>query len=612
MTTQMNGFNIIQPTINFGIIGCVSSGKSTLLNSLFCDTYSDMKIKRTTMIPQVYQCDPKIQKNKTYAKEIRKQNEEINTKIIKQTENKTALSIQDCYETVYKVPPIENFIKLPSNINVAIFDIPGLNDSQTKKIYFQYLHENFYKFDYILFVIDIQSALNTSDEMDILKLIKENILDIKKKYNKDIKLLVICNKCDNMELNDMNQLEMDEPELEEMYEQIIKTLKNDLPINYDIVKYSAQNTYIYRMLSAENTLDPNHFDRVGCEQFGRPQWKTYKENSTPEKLISLLKQKINFNNELKRTGYSGLIDKINKSVSTTSEILLNKINIIEDVIVKKEKDLPKLNILFDNIYKYIKEIKLFDKDINIDKIITNIKCFWHNILLTTFPFVTITSINHNNIKTNYYQTLIKYQDNYKGVQFDTFISDYKDKETDYLVSNLDTIMLNSYSLNNIIDTFQNICKNNDDNLPIDKIMKYIYKIPINDIEELLISLEEIFLIDYKEICNIYMNYYKNYKNYSISSPLDKIKMFALSNLYMKEYISTNNINYSILSIIVKELTSPIGTFDFLDKNLEKEIEIFLKPFKMFINYINKDNEIDDKDFDLLSIDDKKMISLALN
>jgi GTPase SAR1 family protein len=93
MTTSTNAFNIIQPTINFGIIGCVSSGKSTLLNSLFCDTYSDMKIKRTTMIQQVYQCDPKIQKNKTYAKEIRKQNEEINKKIIEQTENKTALTI---------------------------------------------------------------------------------------------------------------------------------------------------------------------------------------------------------------------------------------------------------------------------------------------------------------------------------------------------------------------------------------------------------------------------------------------------------------------------------------------------------------------------------------
>lgn len=70
MTTQTNAFNIIQPTINFGIIGCVSSGKSTLLNSLFCDTYSDMKIKRTTMIPQVYQCDPKIQKIKLMQKKL--------------------------------------------------------------------------------------------------------------------------------------------------------------------------------------------------------------------------------------------------------------------------------------------------------------------------------------------------------------------------------------------------------------------------------------------------------------------------------------------------------------------------------------------------------------
>ena len=226
MTALINGFNIIQPTINFGIIGCVSSGKSTLLNSLFCDTYSDMKIKRTTMIPQVYQCDPKIDKNKSYAKEIRKQNEEINKKIIEQTENKKALIIEDCYEKVYKVSPIEQFITLPSNINVAIFDIPGLNDSQTKDTYFAYLNQNFYKFDYILFVIDIQSALNTSDEMSILQLIKKNITNIKDKYNKDIKLLIVCNKCDNMDWNKTTkQLVMDEPELEEMYEQIVKTLK---------------------------------------------------------------------------------------------------------------------------------------------------------------------------------------------------------------------------------------------------------------------------------------------------------------------------------------------------------------------------------------------------
>jgi exoribonuclease R len=42
------------------------------------------------------------------------------------------------------------------------------------------------------------------------------------------------------------------------------------------------------------------------------------------------------------------------------------------------------------------------KDIDIDKILTNIKEFWHNILSLTFPFTSITSENHTNIKTNYY------------------------------------------------------------------------------------------------------------------------------------------------------------------------------------------------------------------
>ena len=620
MTTQTNAFNIIQPTINFGIIGCVSSGKSTLLNSLFCDTYSDMKIKRTTMIPQVYQCDPKIQKSKTYAKEIRKQNEEINKKIIEQTENKTALTIQDCYEIVYKVPPINNFIKLPPNINVAIFDIPGLNDSQTKNTYFEYLNQNFYKFDYILFVIDIQSALNTSDEMDILHLIKNNILDIKKKYNKDIKLLVVCNKCDNMELNKNGILEMDEPELEEMYVQITTTLKNELSIiNYDIIKYSAEDTYIYRLLDEGHSLDQKYIDRLGINELGKIKWKELKANSSINELVKILKDLIDDKERLKNTGYSDLIDKINKGIDTTSTILLNKVNIIEDIILKKEQDLTKVNILFDNIYKYVKEIQSFEKTINIDNILNSIKLFWHNILFNNFPFTTIDTTNHTNIKTNYYETLIKQQATYKGIEFKSFVESYIDKETDYFVLNLDTIIDDSYSFPKIIDTFKNIFYNNNKKLPIDKLMKSIYKIPINDIHNLIVSLTEIFFIEYEETCTIYMNYFKNYKDFSFpnrdyeltdgyeyneedrkgyNDDYNGVLLTTLSNMYIKEYISTNNINYNILSIIIlsifeNEYGRVTPEFNFTDKNLEKDIELFLKPFKIFINYINQHSKFMD-------------------
>ena len=44
MTTPTNAFNIIQPTINFGIIGCVSSGKSTLLKNISKNILSSVDI----------------------------------------------------------------------------------------------------------------------------------------------------------------------------------------------------------------------------------------------------------------------------------------------------------------------------------------------------------------------------------------------------------------------------------------------------------------------------------------------------------------------------------------------------------------------------------------
>jgi len=283
--------------------------------------------------------------------------------------------------------------------------------------------------------------------------------------------------------------------------------------------------------------------------------------------------------------------------------LLNKINIIEDIILKKEKDLTKVNILFDNIYKYIKEIQSFEKTINIDNILNNIKLFWHNILSSAFPFTTITATNHADIKKNYFETLIKQQETYKGIEFDTFIDNYKSKETDYFVCNLDYIIDIAYSLDNIIDTFQNIYINNDENLPINKLMKCIFKIPINDIHNLILSLEELFFVEYDETCSIYMNYFKNYKSFSISQPIERIQLSVLSNMYMKEYISTNNINYNILSIIVKDFYNGkvASNFDYTDKNVEKDIEIFLKPFKIFINYVNKDNNDYESTIDLLSI-----------
>ncbi|ARF10146.1 dynamin family GTPase [Hokovirus HKV1] len=145
----INGVDKLQ--VNIAILGSISSGKSTLINAIFSDHYTENKIQRTTMIPQIY-----IEGiNNKDANVIFQENKQCNddNKII---ENK----LKEITHIVNKIPLINN----RNNLRLSIYDLPGLNDIETKEIYYNYVKNNFYKFDIILYLIDIESALNTSDE----------------------------------------------------------------------------------------------------------------------------------------------------------------------------------------------------------------------------------------------------------------------------------------------------------------------------------------------------------------------------------------------------------------------------------------------------------------
>ena len=73
---------------------------------------------------------------------------------------------------------------------------------------------------------------------------------------------------------------------------------------------------------------------ITFNEFGKIKWKDLKAKSSIDELANVLKDSIDINERLKNTGYSGLIDKINKGVSSSSEILLNKVNIIEEIITR--------------------------------------------------------------------------------------------------------------------------------------------------------------------------------------------------------------------------------------------------------------------------------------
>jgi predicted GTPase len=378
-TIDANIYN--NPTINIAIIGCISSGKSTLMNSLFGETYSSMHIKRTTMSPQVYCTDKTISSNPVHAQKVRAQNDEINKKLY--AEGK----ITSCQEVEYIVPSMPDIFSETVNgglVEYRIYDIPGLNDGATKQTFYNYISNNFYKFDLIIYNIDINSGLNTTDEIDILNLIKTNIEKIKKEHQRDARLIVVCNKCDDLIKSDKSlirsmsmssgfkskktekfeELISVNEEIEEMYSQVRSIIDKHFGPKIPIIKYSASNTYVYRCVKIRGKhfrpehLDPAYIDKMGRDNFGPTPWARKSGGKTLDQKWQLISAELseNLDESLVLSGFNNLKITISTIVGHMYiyDLMYSKINYhknIED-FETRYNFIMKLNKQFNCDYGY--------------------------------------------------------------------------------------------------------------------------------------------------------------------------------------------------------------------------------------------------------------------
>ena len=407
-STNNESFDIKKYEINFdnrnsisiAILGKVSCGKSTLLNGIFVKKYAEMKMKRTTMLPFVYkETNKEILENdfkKIYEENISKNNS-IFTKQVELTK-------ENCKEINNFVPPIMEFIDLPEDIFLDVYDIPGLDDGQTADIYFHWVKENFYKFDVIIHVVDIQSALNTEGENKILELITDCIKKEKDINSKDIPLFTIVNKCDDMIYDNSNKTFKLEEELEEMFSQIVKTTndileKKNLVIKKEFIPFSAIDTFIYRMLDNNPNveLDMKLLNKFGQNELGK-KWNKLSDEKK-QNFISRYFSECDIQETLEETGFNKFSYSINSflTIQNIYSILINRIKneLNSDEIINKKisNNLSDMDALikiynnyiikintFDNTFsRHISEKKLNNKYLIIDVIIKHIKEWIINI-----------------------------------------------------------------------------------------------------------------------------------------------------------------------------------------------------------------------------------------
>ena len=384
--------------INLAIVGSISVGKSTLLNTIFAETYSDCKHKRTTMTPQIYYESSKFKGHSKLNKEIRKQNTEINKHLNEKSEKGETITMEDIKETHHIVSKIHDFSELEKNIYLTIYDIPGLNDGQTKDLYFKYMADNFHKFDIIIFVVDIHSSLNTSDENDILVNILAHCKRNSEKFGIHNKLIILGNKCDDMCLADDKETLVLEEELSEMKMQLEIFVKQKVDsifpeIDYKILPISSEDSYIYRVYSRNKKLDLDikYINKFGQNEYGKTRWNRLPE-SKKKTLMTELLGKINIEETLNVTGFNGFRDTLNSYLSKENQKIFVNNHLCQGLQLINGNTQIDISSDIQKFYDYYLKYKDLSKRIKLgintndifNQFITNYLRSWITNILKTF------------------------------------------------------------------------------------------------------------------------------------------------------------------------------------------------------------------------------------
>lgn len=276
--------------INICFAGCVSTGKSKIINALYCKELTPCKIRRTTMVPSIYKefpvlvntlemyelpILPIVSNSDVEMMSIYERNRIVNEQLLQSSEE-GVVNPSDYTERVYYTKQMimsQTF----DNVSFNVYDIPGLNDAKTKEIYYDYLSTHFHQFDIICFVIDLMSSMNTSDENDILNFIVQHT-EQKKAQHKNIYTIVIVNKADELQMENDTLVLQGEPL--EMFEQACRIIRKQFESHglqehlLSIIPICALDAYLYRMTlqygdEYVSQLDDNDVIKIGVNLCGK-------------------------------------------------------------------------------------------------------------------------------------------------------------------------------------------------------------------------------------------------------------------------------------------------------------------------------------------------------
>ena len=322
--------------IRVAILGHVSVGKTTVLNALLGDKFSEVSKKRTTaginhfkivstikgLIPEEKADEVANHKKRKFqeidqTKDKRMSAAEILTNISAENVElrKKNNIIQECTIDV-EVP--EELFPMHPNTNLIITDVPGVNEAGSSAMYLNYVTQIWDGLDCVVIVMDANQGVNTEDQVNLLEFVKGNM-----KKAKMIPTFILCNKVDDPNDEELMSL------VDEVRGKVTKMFER-MKFKPTLMHISAENAFAYRAasrLTRENMhqLNLECLDKIGHEEVGKVKWRRMKE----EEKLYLVSEVVSNETEYKERLSLSNFDKFLGALSSTLGGSTNQVNLIE-------------------------------------------------------------------------------------------------------------------------------------------------------------------------------------------------------------------------------------------------------------------------------------------
>jgi GTPase Era involved in 16S rRNA processing len=297
--------------LNIAIVGAVSAGKSTFINTIINEKLSETSFNNTTMSPVLFIENREKGLNSSDFKNIYDKIKTTNDEVSILIKNK---KVKKCEELVFEIDKLN--INIHEKFGLNIYDIPGLYqllpNNTYNTTYIDYFKNHFEKFNVIIFVIDINTSMGNKSEQNITKLIAEMTSKQLKETKKEVYILIILNKADNMQIKD-DELYLDESinklfesSKEFIYTEFEKHNVKDYII--DIIPLCAMDAFLYRMIKkygVDYQLSESDILKIGFNQMGKKFGKMSKLEQTNE-VLDFIKDETNTNEMIKLSGFDNL------------------------------------------------------------------------------------------------------------------------------------------------------------------------------------------------------------------------------------------------------------------------------------------------------------------